>query len=125
MAISASVTSLSRNGMADWLLQRVSAVVLAVYMVGLLGYLVCANDISYESWKTLMTSLPMQIINTVVVFSIVAHAWVGLWTVTTDYLTTGQLGKSATCIRLAVQALVILSFLVLSLWALAVIWGGF
>lgn len=125
MAISASVTSLSRNGMADWLLQRVSAVVLAVYMIGLLGYLICANDVSYESWKALMTSLPMQIVNTVVVLSIVAHAWVGLWTVTTDYLTTTQLGKSATFIRLVVQALMILSFLVLSIWALVVIWGGF
>jgi|SRR5690625_1216714 len=125
MAISASVTSLSRNGMADWLLQRVSAVVLAVYMIGLMGYLVFANDISYDSWKALMGSLPMQIINTVVMLSIVAHAWVGLWTVTTDYLTPTQLGKAATCVRLAVQALMILSFLVLMIWAVAVIWGGF
>lgn len=124
MALSASATGLSRNGVADWLLQRISAVVLAVYMIGLLGYLIFAGDISYDSWKTMMTSLPMQLANSVVIISIIVHAWVGLWTVTTDYLTVSQIGQSATFIRLAVQSLLMLSFLVLAVWGFAVIWGG-
>lgn len=35
----ASVTSLGRSGVYDWLVQRVSAIVLAVYFVFLLGFL--------------------------------------------------------------------------------------
>lgn len=124
MALSASITSLSRNGVADWLLQRISAVVLAVYMIGLMGYLVFASDINYESWKALMTSTPMQLANSVVIISIIVHAWVGLWTVTTDYLTRRQLGQSGTAIRLTVQSLLMLSFLVLTVWGLFIIWGG-
>ncbi|HLR17914.1 MAG TPA: succinate dehydrogenase, hydrophobic membrane anchor protein [Alcanivoracaceae bacterium] len=124
MPISASVTSLSRNGMADWLLQRISAVVLAVYMIGLMGYLVFASDVSYDSWKALMTSLPMQLANSVVIISIIVHAWVGLWTVTTDYLTRAQFGDAATALRLTVQSLLMLSFLVLTVWGFVVIWGG-
>ena len=34
-----SVTSLGRNGLYDWLIQRVSAVVIAVYVIGMLGFL--------------------------------------------------------------------------------------
>ena len=40
-----SVTSLGRNGLYDWLIQRVSAVIIGVYMIGMLGYLITAGDL--------------------------------------------------------------------------------
>src|SRR5699024_3353750 len=103
MAISASVTSLSRNGMADWLFQRITAVLLAVYTVGIVGYFLFTGEVDYDRWKGFMGSLPMQIINSIVMLSILAHAWVGLWTVTTDYFTPVQLGNKAAFVRLVVQ----------------------
>ena len=36
-----NVTNLSRSGLYDWMAQRVSAVLLAVYVLFLLGYLIC------------------------------------------------------------------------------------
>lgn len=119
-----SVTSLGRNGLSDWLVQRVSAYLLAVYAIGLMAYLLFNSGLEYAAWHALMTSVPMQIINTLVVFSIAAHAWVGLWTVTTDYLTGTQLGTSATGVRLVAQALLVLLILVYVLWGLVMIWGG-
>lgn len=119
-----SATNLTRNGTADWLLQRVTALILAVYTVVLLGFLLTAGEIDYARWQGFIGSLAMQIGNTLVVFAIAAHAWIGLWTVTTDYLNRRQIGGSALAVRLMVQLLVALVTLACVLWGLVIIWGG-
>ena len=119
-----SVTSLGRNGLYDWLIQRVSAVIIGVYMIGMLGYLMLSGDLDYVSWKALMGSVCMQIANTLLVVSVAAHTWVGLWGVTTDYLTVMTLGKAATGVRLIAQVAIALALVVYLLWGLVLIWGG-
>lgn len=119
-----SVTSFSRNGVSDWLVQRFSAILLGAYFIGLFGYLVCGAGVDYAAWHALMTSVPMKIINTLVILAIAAHAWVGLWTVTTDYLTRMTFGGAATGVRLAAQALLALLLVGYVLWGLWMIWGA-
>ena len=124
MGMVTSVTSLSRNGMSDWLIQRVSAVILAVYTIVVLGWLLTQGEVSYEAWSGFMGCLVMQIANTFMIIAVGAHAWVGLWTVTTDYLTTRQLGAAGTVARLFAQLVIALLTLVYLLWGLVIIWGG-
>ena len=119
-----SVTSLGRNGLYDWLIQRVSAVVIAVYVIGMLGFLIAQPDLDYGTWSAFMGSMPMQIANTLLLFSVAAHTWIGLWSVTTDYLTSLTFGKAATSVRLVVQMAIVLLLLVYLLWGLLMIWGG-
>lgn len=118
-----SVTSLGRNGLYDWLIQRVSAVVIAVYVIGMLGFLIAQPDLNYGTWSAFMGSVPMQIANTLLLFSVAAHLDrpVG---VTTDYLTSLTFGKAATSVRLVVQMAIALLLLVYLLWGLLMIWGG-
>jgi succinate dehydrogenase / fumarate reductase, membrane anchor subunit len=119
-----SVTSLGRNGVADWLVQRVSAAILALYTIVVLGWLISQGEVSYEAWSAFMGCTAMKIANTFVIVSVCGHAWIGLWTVTTDYLTTRQMGSKATGLRLLVQLVIALLTLVLLLWGLMIIWGG-
>ncbi|GAA5127604.1 succinate dehydrogenase, hydrophobic membrane anchor protein [Alloalcanivorax gelatiniphagus] len=119
-----SVTSLGRNGLYDWLIQRVSAVVIAVYVIGMVGYLICNSDLDYATWSAFMGSVPMRIANTLMLFSVAAHTWIGLWSVTTDYLTSLTFGKAATSVRLVGQMAIALLLLVYILWGLLTIWGG-
>lgn len=119
-----SVTSLGRNGLYDWLIQRVSAVIIAVYVFVMVGFLLAHPHLDYGTWSGFMGSVPMEIANTLLLFSVAAHTWVGLWSVTTDYLTGMTLGKSATGVRLVVQVLIALLLLVYILWGLLMIWGG-
>ena len=119
-----SVTSLGRNGLYDWLIQRVSAVVIAVYVIGMLGFLIAQPDLDYGTWSAFMGSVPMQIANTLLLFSVAAHTCIGLWSVTTDYLTSLTFGKAATSVRLVVQMAIALLLLVYLLWGLLMIWGG-
>lgn len=119
-----SVTSLGRNGLYDWLIQRATAVVLGVYFIFLMGWLMLNSGLDYITWKQFMGSLCMQIANTLVLFSVAAHAWVGLWTVSTDYITGLQFGGAAMRVRLLAQGGIALVTLVYLLWGLVMIWGG-
>ncbi|EKF74817.1 succinate dehydrogenase, hydrophobic membrane anchor protein [Alcanivorax hongdengensis A-11-3] len=119
-----SVTSLGRNGLYDWLIQRVSAVIIGVYLIGMLGYLITAGDLDYGTWKALMSCVAMQIANTLLVLSVAAHTWIGLWGVTTDYLTGLTFGKAATGVRLVAQMVIALLLVIYVLWGLVMIWGG-
>ena len=119
-----SATSLTKNGLSDWIVQRVTAVLIAVYFVVVLGWMMSNSGCDYDAWKAFMGCTWMSIATTLVLFAIAAHTWIGLWGVTTDYLTTLQMGSAATSIRLVAQAVIALLTLVYLLWGLMMIWGG-
>ena len=45
-----SATGLTGSGSRDWIIQRISAVVLAVYSVVLLGFFLTHGDVTYLEW---------------------------------------------------------------------------
>ncbi len=71
-----------------------------------------------------MCAIGMQIAYTLLVSSGAAHTWVGLWGVTTGYLTSRTFGKAATGVRLIAQLAIALALVVYLLWGLVLIWGG-
>ena len=99
-----SVTNLGRSGLSDWLVQRFSAVILAAYMLCILGSLLLTPDMDYAHWKALFDSNLMRIFSLITLLALCAHGWIGMWTVSTDYLTELQFGARATFIRLLFQA---------------------
>lgn len=109
-----SATGLTGSGSRDWILQRISAVVLAVYSVVMVGFFLF-NDVNFESWQGFMLSLPMKLFSLVVILSLVFHAWVGMWTVLTDYVKSSGL-------RLVIQSLVIIAVLVYLFWGVMIFW---
>lgn len=109
-----SATSLTGSGSRDWILQRISAVVLAVYSVVMVGFFLF-NDVNFEIWQGFMLSLPMKLFSLVAILSLVFHAWVGMWTVLTDYVKSSGL-------RLVIQSLVIIAVLVYLFWGVMIFW---
>lgn len=81
-----SVTNLSRSGLSDWLIQRISAVILAAFTVFLAVFILVNPDLSYSKWNALFDLTWVKIFTLITVLSVVGHAWVGLWTVATDYI---------------------------------------
>jgi succinate dehydrogenase / fumarate reductase membrane anchor subunit len=112
-----NITNLGRSGLSDWLIQRVSAVVLAVYTLFIVLYLLFNPGLDYAAWNGLFSQTWMRIFSLLAFVSLAAHAWIGLWTVTTDYL-------KPTAIRVGVQILVILSIFVFLIWGIQVLWGA-
>lgn len=118
-----SATGLTGSGARDWVMQRISAVILAVYSVVLLGFFV-TQDANFETWHGFMTSLPMRLFSLLALLALSAHAWVGMWTVFTDYITSRKLGASASAIRFVLQTLVIVAIIVFLFWGVMIFWGN-
>jgi succinate dehydrogenase / fumarate reductase membrane anchor subunit len=119
-----SATGLTGSGSRDWIVQRISAVVLAVYSVVLLGFFLIQGNVDFFEWSAFMTSLPMRLLSLVAIIALAGHAWVGMWTVFTDYITTGKLGSSAAGLRLVLQAVMIIAILVFLFWGIMIFWGN-
>lgn len=112
-----NVTSLTGGqGLRDWLFQRATAVVMGIYAVFLIIYLINHPHLTYHQWHDLFSSVVMRVASEIILISILMHAWVGFWTVTTDYL-------HQTCVRLFVQSVVALGLLALFIWGLEIFWG--
>ena len=119
-----SATGLTGSGSRDWIVQRISAVVLAVYSVVLLGFFLTHGNVTFFDWSQFMMSLPMRLFSLIAILALAGHAWVGMWTVFTDYITTGKLGPSASGLRLVLQTLMIIAILVFLFWGIMIFWGN-
>ena len=118
-----NVTNFGRSGLYDWLVQRITAVILAVYFVMLLGYLVLNPDLNYQQWLELFGATWMRIASLMALMALCAHAWIGLWTISTDYLTSDMLGGQATLIRCFFQAACVVLMFIYLVWGIQILWG--
>ncbi|MDG2019066.1 MAG: succinate dehydrogenase, hydrophobic membrane anchor protein [Porticoccaceae bacterium] len=118
-----SVTNLGRSGLSNWLLQRVSALVMTAYLIFMVGYFIVNPSPSFEQWVSLHSSLAMRIFSLLTILSIAAHAWIGLWCVLTDYITVRLIGSKATPIRMFLQLAMIALILFYVIWAIDILWG--
>ena len=118
-----SVTSLGRSGLSDWLVQRVSALVMTAYIFFMVGYFVINPSPSFEQLQALHGSLAMRIFSLLTILSIAAHAWIGMWCVLTDYITVRLIGPKATPIRMFLQLAMIALILLYVVWAIDILWG--
>jgi succinate dehydrogenase / fumarate reductase, membrane anchor subunit len=119
-----NVSSLGRSGLFDWMMQRFSAVILGAYSLCILGSFISNPDMTYLEWKEVFESNVMRFFSIITILALCAHAWVGMWTISTDYLTSLQLGKRATFFRLLFQAGCALLICVYLLWGIQIFWGS-
>ncbi len=118
-----NVTNFSRSGLYDWMAQRVSAVILAAYTLFLLGFVLCNSGMGYAEWQALFANTPMRIFSLLTLVALGAHAWVGMWTIATDYLTPMAFGKWATAIRFLFQAVCGIAMFAYFVWGVLILWG--
>jgi len=117
-----SVSSLGRSGVFDWLVQRISAVVLLGWFVFVGIYLASHPALTFEQWTNLFNMTGMRIFTLTAIVALCAHAWVGMWTISTDYLTSTMLGKAATVVRLLFQLATLAVLVVYLVWCTQILW---
>lgn len=111
-----NVTSLSGNGLRDWLIQRATSVYFAGYSLFLLGYLIAHPKLQFHQWHNLFYNIFFQVASVIALAMLSLHAWIGIWTVTTDYL-------KPLIIRLSVQILVAFLLMAQFAWGIKILWG--
>ncbi len=110
------ITSLTRSGIKDWYLQRLSAIILACYFLFILGYIIAHHPMTFPMWYALFHHTISKVITLVALIALIVHAWIGMWTVFTDYI-------PYKIIRLIVLTLMMLAFIAYFVWAIEILWG--
>ena len=118
------VLSLSQNGVLDWLIQRVTAVILAVYTVVVLGFVLMAGEVDYATWHAFVNTTWMQVFTLLTVLATCAHAWIGMWTIGSDYLRGHLIGDGANSLRFFYQVACLLITIVYLVWGIKILWGN-
>ena len=116
-----AVTSLSRSGLSDWLVQRITAVILLAFFVFVL--VKAAGGVTYAEWSALFAQTWMKVFALLAALSLAAHAWIGMWGVFTDYLTERLMGSRGNVLRIGLQLLTSLSLVIYVIWAVQIIWA--
>ena len=118
-----NITNLSRSGLYDWMLQRVTALILGAFFIFLILYLLLNPGMEYGQWSALFGQTWMRIFTLLTLLATLAHAWVGMWTITTDYLNDRAFGSKSVLIRFPVQILCFIALFSYVIWGVQILWG--
>lgn len=103
-------------GLRDWLGQRVSAVLMALYVLFLLGWLAVHPHGGYDAWSALFSGDLMRAVTWLVMALLCYHAWVGMRDIVMDYV------KPAS-VRLALHVAVLCVSALYLVWTARILWG--
>lgn len=108
-------------GTLDFIVQRATAVIMAVYTLALVLYAVFVPDLNFDSWRHVflfsLGTLPVgQLLATVVFVSLAWHAWVGVRDIWMDYARSDGL-------RLVLQVLTLLWLVAAVVFFAKILWS--
>ena len=104
-------------GWRDFLVQRISAVLMAVFtLLVLVQVLFTKGPIGYDVWAGIFAAQWMKALTFAVIVALLWHAWVGVRNIAMDYL-------KPVWLRLAFQCAVIALLVAYLGWTVQVLWG--
>ena len=116
MVSNTNITALSKSGLKDFFLQRVSAIILMGYAIFLLIYLIaCGSEVSYNEWLALFSCSWIKAITILAFLALIIHSWVGVWTILTDYVHNAL-------VRGILQTVFIVGYVFSFIWMLQILW---
>lgn len=103
-------------GLRDWLSQRVTALVMAIFtLVVVLQVIFTGGPVGYDRWAGIFAAQWMKIFTFTVIVSLLWHVWVGMRDIWMDYV-------KPVSVRLALQIITIVWLTACAGWAVQVLW---
>ena len=102
-------------GLFDWLSQRVTALLMALFTLALIVQVLMPGDMGYDRWAGIFSSQWMKVLTFVVILALLHHVWVGMRDVWMDYV-------KPVGMRLALQIFTIVWLVGCAGWAIQVLW---
>jgi succinate dehydrogenase / fumarate reductase, membrane anchor subunit len=102
-------------GLRDWLAQRITAVLMALFTVVLLVQVLAPGEIGYDKWAGIFAAQWMKFLTFSVIVALAWHAWVGVRDIWMDYV-------KPVGIRLALHVFTIVWLVGCAGWAIQVLW---
>jgi succinate dehydrogenase / fumarate reductase, membrane anchor subunit len=104
-------------GLRDWLGQRITAVIMALYTLFIVGVLIAGVPFEFAKWKGLFATNTMRVATLMFLLCMFYHAWVGVRDILMDYI-------KPTGLRLSLQVLVILALTFYTIWSVSILWSA-
>jgi len=103
-------------GLMDWLVQRLTAIVMAVYTVLVLGIALWNGGIDYPLWSLLFASGAFKLASFVFMVALLYHAWIGMRDIFMDYI-------KPVGVRLTLEAVCVIVLVGYLGWTIQILWG--
>lgn len=102
-------------GLRDWLAQRFTAVLMALFTVVLLVQVLMPGELGYERWAGIFSQQWMKFLTFALILSLAYHAWVGVRDIWMDYV-------KPVGVRLALHVFTLVWLVGCAGWAIQVLW---
>ena len=102
-------------GLRDWLSQRITGALMALFTIVLLLQLLLGGPLGYDRWAAIFSSQWMRVLTFAVIMSLAWHAWVGVRDIWMDYV-------KPVGMRLLLQVASIVWLVGCAGWAVQVLW---
>ena len=102
-------------GLRDWLSQRVTAALMALFTLVVVVQVLLPGEMGYDKWAGIFSRQWMKVLTFVVIVSLLWHAWVGMRDVWMDYV-------KPVVVRLVLQVFTIVWLVGCAGWAIQVLW---
>jgi succinate dehydrogenase / fumarate reductase membrane anchor subunit len=103
-------------GLGDWLLQRITAGVMALYTLVALACALLYPVHNHADLRAMFSVTSFRLLTMLFAVALLYHAWVGMRDILMDYL-------RATAIRLVAQTAVGLLLVFYLIWTASILWG--
>jgi succinate dehydrogenase membrane anchor subunit len=111
------VTVGAHYGLKDWLLQRLTALVMAAFTLLVLAIALWNGGIDYALWKALFANGAWKLAAFLFMVALLYHAWIGARDIYMDYFKPAW-------IRLTLQLLSVVVLIVYFGWTIQILWGA-
>ena len=103
-------------GLRDWMAQRATALLMALFTVVLLAQvLLTAGPITYAVWAGIFATQWMKTLTLVVILAMLYHVWVGMRDIWMDYV-------KPVGVRLALHLFTMVWLIACAGWAIQALW---
>jgi succinate dehydrogenase / fumarate reductase membrane anchor subunit len=102
-------------GLRDWLAQRITAALMALFTLALIVQILLPGEMGYDKWAGIFSRQWMKVLTFVVIVSLLYHVWVGMRDVWMDYV-------KPVAVRLVLQVFTIVWLTGCAGWAIQVLW---
>lgn len=99
-----------------WLSQRLSAIIMATYIVLLIALLIIQRPIGFEAWHAFVSPVWFKFITFLFFISLFIHAWLGVSDVFKDYIFNKKL-------RAYLQIIVDVLLVIYLIWVSIILWN--
>ena len=103
-------------GLRDWLAQRVTAALMALFTLVVLAQLIFSKGpVGYDKWAGVFSSQWMKALTFAIIVALLYHVWIGMRDICMDYI-------KPVGIRLSLQVFSIVWLVACAGWAIQVLW---